>query len=67
MTVTSEQKKQIFKAFNEGKRQIDIAKELNVDKRKVNQYFRDMKHLYYHKSNESYFNVDLYRKTTATI
>lgn len=65
--LTPELKENIIKALKEGKKPSEIADQYGIKRQAMGSYCRDMKHLYYNKCDSSYFNVDLYLKTTLTI
>jgi hypothetical protein len=65
--LTAEEKEVIVKYLKDGRKPRDIADELGIKRQAMGSYCRDFKHLYYHKCNSTYFNVDLYIKTVATL
>lgn len=67
MPLTQEIKEKMIKELKAGKKPTDIAKELGIKPQAMGSYCRDYKHLYYQKCESTYFNVDLYAKTIATI
>lgn len=67
MPLTKEQNETMVKLRKEGKTYSQVAEIMGLNKRSMAGYIRENKHLFYDKSTDKYFNVDLYTKQTATI
>lgn len=65
--VSEEKKMEIIKLLRQNMRQIDVAKKMKLKPSTINYFYRYMKHIDEDDRMKSYFNVDAYYKTVATI
>jgi hypothetical protein len=65
--LTEENKKEIVDMLKQGKRKVDIAKELGIKVTVVQHCAKNLKHLCEAKDDSKYFNIELYFKTVPTL